>query len=260
MRTPQFSLRLVRLIVLPIALSACVAAAPVAAAQTRGDLPPAREVLDRFVKAIGGPDAVRKYTSRRAVGRFEAPSQGIAGDLEVFAMAPDRQLMRISLPGLGDLRNGFDGKVAWLINPMTGPMLLEGQARDQAQMDADFYSELHDARHYTTIETVARADFEGTPAYKLRLVPQSGDEDIEFFAVDTGLLIGSTVSRASPMGPVQVTSVFSDYKDFGGVLFATRMRQKMMGVEQVLVITRVEFDTLDESVFALPPEIKALVK
>ncbi len=259
MRAPQLTSRVARLVLILLAVGALAGAAQDAVRQT-SDLPAARDVIRRFVTAIGGGDAVRKYKSRRAIGRFEVPSQGLAGDLEVLAMPPDRQVVRISLAGLGDIRNGFDGKVAWLINPMTGPMLLEGQARDHARMDADFYSELHDESRFKTMETVARTEFEGTPAYKLRLVRASGEDDIEFFSVDTGLLIGSIISRQSPMGPMEATSSYSDYKDFGGVLAAARMRQKVMGVEQVIVITRVEYDTLDEGVFALPPQIKALVK
>lgn len=256
--TPHRAWRVARLAAILLAVGALAGAAQDAVRQT-SDLPAARDVIHRFVAAIGG-DAVRKYKSRRAIGRFEIPSQGLAGDLEVLAMPPDRQVVRISLAGLGDIRNGFDGKVAWLINPMTGPMLLEGQARDHARMDADFYSELHDESGFKTMETVARTEFEGTPAYKLRLVRASGEDDIEFFAVDTGLLIGSIISRQSPMGPMEAASSYSDYKNFGGVLAAARMRQKVMGVEQVIVITRVEYDTLDEGVFALPPQIKALVK
>lgn len=257
--SPHRAWRVARLAAILIA-SVALAGTPPVVAQTSGDLPAARDVIDRFVTAIGARGAVGRYKSRRAIGRFEVPAQGLSGDLEVLAMPPDRQVVRISLAGLGDIQNGFDGRVAWLINPMTGPMVLDGQARDHARMEADFYSDLHEESQFQTMETVARADFEGTPAYTLRLVRSSGEEDIEFFAVDTGLLIGSIVSRQSPMGPMQATSVYSDYKDFGGVLIATRMRQKVMGVEQIIVITRVEYDTLDGSVFALPPSIKALVK
>jgi hypothetical protein len=236
------------------------AGAPIAAAQAATDLPAARTVIDRFVRAIGGREAVLKYKTRREVGTFEVPSQNVSGSLEVLAGAPDRMLLRISLPGVGEIQNGFDGKVAWAINPMTGPMLLDGPVRDQTRMDADFYSELHDAKQYKTLETVERIEFEGVPAYKLRLVHLSGEDDVEYFAVDSGLLVGSVVTRASPMGSVQVTSILSDYKDFGGLRVATRLRQKLMGVEQVMTIVTVEFDTLDDAAFAPPSAIKALIK
>lgn len=233
--------------------------APTAAVQ-KADLPPARDIIDRFVAAIGGADAVRKFKSRRAVGTFSVPAQGISGALEVLAAAPDRQLLRIAVSGLGEVQQGFDGRVAWLIDPMTGPRVLEGAAYSQMQMDADFYGELHDAKHYTKIETVGREEFEGIQAYKVRLIRPSGEEDFEYFAVDSGLLVGNSVTRMSPMGPLPAITVFGEYKDFGGVKLATRIVQKVMGVEQIMTVTTVEHDKVDASAFALPAPIKALVK
>lgn len=236
-----------------------IAGVPMARAQT-GDLPPARQIVDRFVTAIGGADAVRKHKSRRAVGTFSVPAQGLSGALELLAAAPDRQLVRISLSGIGEIQQGFDGRVAWSIDPMTGPRVLEGAARAQAQMDADFYSELHDGTRYTKMETVARTDFEGVAAYKVRLIRPSGEEDFEYFAVDTGLLVGSELTRISPMGPVPATSVISDYKPFGTIRLATRVVQRLMGMEQVITIATVEHDGVEELAFALPPPIRTLAK
>jgi len=178
----------------------------------------------------------------------------------VLAAAPDRQLLRIGVSGLGEIQQGFDGRVAWLIDPMTGPRVLEGAAYSQMQMDADFYGELHDAKHYTKIETVAREEFEGVPAFKIRLIRPSGEEDFEYFAVDSGLLVGNSVTRISPMGPMPAIAVFSEYKDFGGVRIATRIVQKVMGVEQIMTLITVEHDKVNPSAFALPASIKALVK
>jgi hypothetical protein len=239
--------------------SILITLAMTAAAQTT-PLPPAREILDRFVAAIGGEPAVRAFKSRRATGTYSVPAQGISGAMEVLAAAPDRQLLRISVSGLGEIQQGFDGRVAWLIDPMTGPRLLEGAAYSQMQMDADFYGELHEAKHYAKIETVGREMFEDVSAYKVRLIRPSGEEDFEYFAVDTGLLVGNSVTRMSPMGPMPAVTVFGEYRSFGGVLLATRIVQKVMGIEQVMTIASVEHDKVEASAFALPPAIKALVK
>jgi len=230
------------------------------AAQPAAELPPAAQVIERFVGAIGGREAVQRYKSRRQTGTFELPAQGISGELELLAAAPDLMRLRVTLPGIGVLEQGFDGRVAWLVNPLTGPMVLDGRARAQVQMDADFYEALHLPDRFAAMETLERTTFEGTPAYKVRLLRRSGEADVEFFAVDSGLLLGTTVSRTTPMGDVQTTTVLSEYRDFGGVLMPTRIRQQVMGVEQIMTIARVEFDTLDRAAFAPPPSIAALVK
>ena len=113
---------------------ALVAGAGAARTQTV-DLPPARQIIDRFVAAVGGADAILKHRSRRVMGTFSVPAQGLSGELEVLAAAPDRQVVRIKLAGIGDIQQGFDGRVAWTIDPMTGPRVLEGAALEQARAD-----------------------------------------------------------------------------------------------------------------------------
>jgi hypothetical protein len=92
------------------------------------------------------------------------------------------------------------------------------------------------------------------------LVRIDGNEDFEFYDVETGLRAGSIATRESPMGKVTTTSVEGDYKKFGNILQATTLVQKMMGVEQKLTLTGVEYDNVAPTVFELPEPIKALIK
>ena len=94
----------------------------------------------------------------------------------------------------------------------------------------------------------------------MSLVRVDGNEDFEFYDVQTGLRAGSIATRESPMGKVTTTSVEGDYKKFGNVLQATTMVQKMMGVEQKLTLSTVEYDNVAAAAFELPAPIKALIK
>lgn len=237
-----------------------VVAGPPAVAQVPSGLPAGREVISRFIEAIGGADAVRRPRSQRAVGTFEMPGPGISGDIEVLSAAPNLMLQRLVVPGLGTVESGFDGAVGWLDDPAIGPMLLDGKALEQMKTDAHFYAALHGDEIFQSIETVERTTFEGSPAYRVRLVTRAGDEQFEYFSVDSGLLVGSVITRALPIGSVPTTTVLTDYRTFGDLLLPTTWRQRAMGAEQVVTIRRVEFDTVDPAVFALPPRIRALVK
>jgi hypothetical protein len=241
--------------------AAIVLAAPRASGQAGAsdELPGAREIVDRAIAALGGEDAVRRHSSRRALGRFEMPGQGLEGTLEMLTAAPDRLVVTISLPGLGELVTGFDGEVAWSINPLTGPMLLEGRQLEQMRLDADFFAVLQAPSRHRTIEVVERTDFGGRSCYKLRITRHGGEQDYEFYDAETGLPAGSILSRDSPMGPLTATTVLEDYRSFDGVLMASRAIQRSLGVEQRLIITSVEHDTLDTTAFAPPAAIKALL-
>jgi hypothetical protein len=237
-----------------------LAAAPRLHAQDAAKLPTGREVIDRYVEAIGGRAAVMKYTSTKVTGTFSVPSQGLNGTMEILTAAPDHFLLRVTLPGVGEIANGFDGTVGWMMDPMMGPMLLKGESLAQMKVDADYFAALHDDANVKSLQTVERTVFEGTPAYKVRVERPSGGADFEFYDVASGLLLGSTGRRTLPMGSFDVTNVLSDYKDFGGLRLPTRSRQRMMGMEQVMTIAAVEFDAVSAAAFALPPQIEALVK
>ena len=60
------------------------------------------------------------------------------------------------------------------------------------------------------------------------------------------------------MGAIDVTTVIGDYKEFGGIMAPTSMRQQLMGQEQVMTVETIEFGDVDPSIFELPSEIKDL--
>lgn len=231
------------------------------AAKSASALPSAAQVFAQYRKAVGGEGAVRKYRSRRATGRFDLTTQGMGGDFEMVAAAPDRMKLEIDLSGLGKLVRGYDGKVGWSIDPAIGPRLLSGRELDEVRHSADFYYDLRDPATFASATVLEQAAFEGKTCYTVKIVRPSGLEVLEYYDVETGLLAGFRMDSSSPMGTVPgVVTVISGYKDFGGILTATTARQRAMGIESVLTISAVEYDTVPADAFALPPAIAALAR
>jgi hypothetical protein len=228
-------------------------------AAPRTDLPPAREIIDRFTKEMGG-EAYKAHKSEHAKGTVEMPAQQMKGTMEVFAAEPNKMVVKISLPGTGPVTTGFDGKVGFMVNPLLGPMLLEGKMLEQVASQADFDHILHNAEDYKSMETVDLTDFGGEECYKVKLVDKAGTESMEYFSKKTGLQRGMTMSQESPFGVVNVSTTIGDYKKVGDVTMPTRISQKMAGIEQVMTMDQIEFDTVQDDVFELPKEIKALIK
>ena len=222
-------------------------------------LPPAKEIVARFVQASGGRENWLKHTSQKSSGKFILAGQGLNGDMEAFAAKPDKLVIKLRLPGLGEVLNGFDGKVGYSVDAATGPRLLEGKELEQLREQADFYSVLHDDKNFKSMVTVAAETFEGQDCYRVKLVRTSGDEITEFFDRKSGFLIGMVSTQASPLGPMEVTSVVSNYKKFADVVLAAKTSQKMGGIEQILTLDAVEFDTVPASAFELPAQIKGLL-
>ena len=237
------------------------AQAPAAPAAAATALPDGREVVNRHVKAIGGREAVLAHKSMYLKGTLAVPASGITGPIEIYRAAnPDRVMVKATVQGIGDILEGFDGSHAWEVSPMTGPMLKVGKELQQKKLDADFYGDVRDPKKYTSVKTLEQTTFEGRPCYKVALTRVDGVEDIDYYDVATALHAGSINTRESPMGTLTLTSVVGGYKKFGDMLLATTQSQKVMGVEQTITITSVEFDKVDPAVFNPPDAIKALIK
>ncbi len=232
--------------------------APKATAQPA--LPAARVIVDRHLAAIGGREAVLSHSSTVAKGKLSMPKAGMEGSLEVYGAKPNKSLLKITLGGVGEVTEGFDGVRGWSFSPMTGPMLLDGKQLEEKRFDSEFHSELRDKDRYVSMTTMEQTDFEGRPCYKVKFVRKSGGEDIEFYDVATGLKAGSITTRETHMGTVTGTTVEADYRKFGNLLQPTTIKSQIGLVEQVITITSVEYDTVPASVFEMPPAIKALVK
>jgi hypothetical protein len=223
-------------------------------------LPNGRSILDKHVAAIGGRQAILAHKSTHAVGTLAMPSTGLTGALEIFGAHPNKTLLKISIGGVGEVLEGFDGTHGWSLSPMTGPMLLEGRQLDEKRFDSEFYSDLRSESRYASVTTLEQVDFDGRPCYKVRLVRKSGGEDIEFYDVATGLKAGTITTRETQMGTVTGTTTESEYRKFGNLLQPTKVVSHIGGLDQVITISSIDYDGVPPSVFDLPQGIKALLK
>lgn len=223
-------------------------------------LPSPQSILDRYIQAIGGREAMKKHTSVHVTGTISVPANGISGNVETYAARPNKQLVKMTLTGIGETLRGFDGTHAWSTDPMRGPNLATGKELEERTLDADFDSNLNVSTRYTSMKTLEKTTFDGKECYKLSLTRKDGVEDIDFYDVSTGLKVGSINSRESGMGKITATSTLREYKKFADILQPTVVTQSAMGAEFIMTITSIEYDKVEPSVFELPAAIKALVK
>ena len=255
------ALALPGIFIVGVSIAAQSAQAP--AAQKPADtavLPSAQTILDRYLQAIGGREALKKISSIHVTGTMSVPANGISGPFELFVARPNKNLQKATLAGIGEMLRGFDGKHAWSTDPVTGPQLATGKELEQRTLDADFEANLNVATRYTAMKTLEKTMFDGRECYKVSLTRKDGVEDIEFYDVSTGLKAGSITARESSMGKITGTATFSEYKKFGAIQQPTVVKQSAMGAEFIMTINSIEYDAVDPAVFELPAAIKALVK
>jgi outer membrane lipoprotein-sorting protein len=237
-------------------LSAAQAPAPAAAS-----LPPARQVLERYLEVTGGRAAYEKAKHRTLAGSFELKGMGMKGSLLLQQSAPDKMRTQIDLPGIGTIVKGTDGVQAWELNAVTGPRLLDGSEKEEALLEAAFDADLHPERTYAKMETVRIEDVDGRPAYVLELTPRSGGAPrLSYYDKESGRLLKFTATATTAMGEVRAESRLEDYRPEGGIVVPHRVTLAAMGMEQVLTFDTLSTEPVPASVYAMPAEVKALQK
>lgn len=223
-------------------------------------LPDARTLIGRHDSLVGGRAVLEARTSVRLIGNFTLAAAGIDAPLEILKRKPDQYLFRTSLGAMGDIMQGYDGTTAWAVQPGQGAMLLTGPQGAQIAEQADFFADLHDLTRFSAVETVQDTTFEGKRAYEVKLTRTDGNVMREYFDVETGLSLGSTIRVQTPTGPVESKITYADYREFEGLRMATRIVQTNAQFDVLLTIVAVEFDRVTAEDVAMPEAVKALIK
>lgn len=223
-------------------------------------LPTPKELAARHDSLIGGRVALEGHKSLKLTGTFAIPDMGMDAPLEILKLRPKQYMLRVTLGPMGEILSGYDGKVAWAVQPGTGAVILEGEMATQMADQADFFGDLHDYTRFATVATLPETTFQGKRVHPVQMIRASGDTLIEYFDLGTGLSAGSRTSVLTPMGRIESMSVVSDYKTFDGLTVATRIEQRNPQYRLIITITDVEFDTLDEAALAPPESVKLLIK
>jgi photosynthetic reaction center cytochrome c subunit len=185
-------------------------AAPAAAVAT----PTADQILDKYVAAVGGADALHKISTRVSKGNI-----GVGGHetpIEVFAKAPDKR-MSVTHAASGDSITAFDGQGGWLGNTGRPARDMSGQEAEAAKLDADFYFATHVKEIFSSFR-VGRPDKIGDQPVNTVICMRQGQPPVRlFFDQSSGLLLRQVRYTDTPVGrnPTQID--YADYREVDGV-------------------------------------------
>jgi len=222
-------------------------------------LPKGEDILDKNLEATGGKAAREKCKNRVEKGTIEITSIGIKGEVTIFAAAPNKMYFVTKLEGIGQIEEGCDGKVAWSINPTTGPRIKEGAERDSALRRADLEADANWRKYTKKAECTGEETVDGKPCYKVELTMTDGQTRTHCYDKSSYLLLKSSGAEKTANGDVNAESVFSDFRKVDGVLLPFKTKQTVISTEIIVTIDKVEHNVeIPENRFDLPGDIKKL--
>lgn len=218
-------------------------------------MPSVDQIVDKYVQALGGKAAIEKFTSSAAKGTFEIAAFGASGTAEIWEKAPNKNALRLDIPGFGIVEEGFNGTVAWSKDPQSGLREKTGMELAATKLDAEFYKPIKLKTLYPKImvkgtgkEKVGEKD-----AYVLEATPAEGPVEIWYFDVASGLLVRTDTERESPQGKVSVQSFLEDYKDVDGMKLPFLLRNVTPAFTIVIKLDEVKRNVpVDDAKFNKP--------
>jgi hypothetical protein len=234
-----------------VAVAAVLLAAPLAA-QTPV------EILERYNRTIDAEGKLASHEGMKWTASVDIAAVGMKLTMTTYAQRPDLVLIQTDMPGVGIMKQGFDGTTAWASDPMQGPRILTGLEAASVAETAGMRSNLRTPDQYTSLTDAGEVDVDGDKAKCVTIAYKSGRIATECFSIETGLLVEARSTHQSPQGEVPVTTRPSDYRSVGGVLVAHRAVQSAMGMQIVVTMNTTEFGPQDRALFELPADVKAL--
>lgn len=224
-----------------------------AAAQQNQPPLSAEQIIEKSIEASGGRARMARLTSTYASGTLEFTGPGMHGKMEVYAKAPNKQLVVMTLEGIGELRQAFDGQVGWVQHPSGEIQEVSGAALEDMRRSAVFGAALQWRELYPQAELIGEENVGDRKAYAIRLTPASGRPVTRYIDAQTFFLVREAGTRETPQGALEMTVDFADYRDVSGIQMPFYIRQVMPNVEIVVKITTIKNDTpIDDALFARP--------
>ena len=226
---------------------------PVANTATAGT-PPADQILDKYIQALGGADALSKLTSYTSKGTSHLFGEVQEDPAEVSAKAPNL-LATVVHQREGDTERTFDGRQAWVMLPLTvvGQYPLSGSAFDGARLDAQMAFPAGLKQFFTNWKVTYPSVVAGKPVYVIQGGSPTGLLATFYFDKQTGLLVRMVRYAVSSMGRVPTQIDYSDYRPVAGVMMPHKWTYGWISGQEIWTISDIQPNAaVDNAKFAKP--------
>ena len=195
-----------------LALACVAASAAHASAQT------ADEIVEKFIKTVGGMEKIQAVKSLRRTGKFSG-----GGGFEAAVVEENRRpnLVRqeFNIQGMTGV-TAYDGKAGWKIEPWNGKKDAEALSEEEMKSiveDSDLDGPLVNYRAKgVRVEYVGVDEVEGTDAYKLKVTMPTGDVRLYYMDTDYYVPIKIDTKRMVRGAEREYETILGDYKEVGG--------------------------------------------
>ena len=178
----------------------------------------ADEIIDKYIKTVGGAEKIQAVKTLRRSGKFNGGG-GFEADIVEENKRGSMVRQEFSLQGMTQI-NAYDGKQGWKIEPWQGKKDVEPLGEEEMKQiveDADFDGPLVNYKQKgNKIEFAGMEPVEGTDTYKLKVTLVNGDVRYYYMDTDYFVPIKIDLKRMVRGAEREYETTLGDYKEVAG--------------------------------------------
>lgn len=189
----------------------------------------ASEIIESYLKAIGGKEEVKKISSLSAVIGLDMMGRTFEGVEK--RMNPSMQMMELKMGDMIVMKMVFNGTTGF---QQQGPQKKDFSEKEikEAQDDKGVIPQLYyitDGAYKTDYLGTGKVDDEDT--YHLKVIMPSGRTSVQEYGVKTGLLLKEETTSIQEGAEIPLTIEYKNYQKFGALLLPTEITRNAGGQE-----------------------------
>ncbi len=187
------------------------------------DTPTAKQIMDKYVAAIGGKEFLSTITDMRVDMSAEFNGNPILVTRKM--KAPNKFVQVINANGMEMMRMTGNGSKI-VMGGMQGSRTIEGKDAQQQLLQNTLFGEMRYADLGVKSNVLGVEAVNGKDAYKVVQTSTDGAATwTDFYDKESGLKVQTVATGRGQQGPTLQTTQYSDYKDFKGLKYPTTISQ-----------------------------------
>ncbi len=247
----------------PIETSAAPAPPAPPAAPPTGQQPTVDSIVERYITAVGGADAIRGISTRVMKGVIVAG--GVQTPVEVIAKAPNKRISIVHNAAIGtdkapdapgranDNITAFDGKAGWMGNSGKPARDMSEPESEATSLDAEIALPVRLKEIFPQLRRGRPEEIKGMQCEVLNGSGPGRPSVRLYFEPKFGLLVRMLRYAETPVGRVPTQIDYADYRAVGNVVFPHQWTLSRIGTRFTIQISEASENVLvDDAKFAKP--------
>ena len=214
-------------------------------------------VIERFVQAIGGKQAVVEIRNIRAFANCTGPKSNYT--TEIHSARDSRLIFRQVRQGGASFLGQTNGRIFWTKDEASGDSALADKREAFAWRSHEFqWLAIALLERFVEPSFAGLENFAGKNALKLGMKDELGRPASVFFDKESGLMLGFIILNPLSPQPESIRAVFNEWKQVGKVKLPSKVTVTDKQGDFVLNFQDISVNRVDEKVFSVPARVVAM--